>query len=75
MVQKIHPRGLIWVPSFPLHVGRSAEKKWQQFRPYIKKSMNNDTVSKTFGSILNELRLDYIVQSAGCFSNSCDKFR
>ena len=26
-------------PKFPPHVGRSAKKNWQQFRPYIKKSM------------------------------------
>ena len=48
MVQKIHPRGTPGAPpgcnlgpKFPPHVGRSAEKNWQQFRSYIKKSMTN----------------------------------
>ena len=27
-------------PKFPPHVGKSAKKNWQQFRPYIKKSMS-----------------------------------
>ena len=26
MVQKIHPRHLIWVPSFPPHAGHLSEK-------------------------------------------------
>ena len=27
MVQKIHPRGVIWVPSISPHAGRLSEKK------------------------------------------------
>ena len=26
MVQKIHSRGVIWAPSFPLHAGHLSEK-------------------------------------------------
>ena len=26
MVPKVHPRGVIWVPSFPPHVGHLPEK-------------------------------------------------
>ena len=40
MFQKIHPPGCNLGLKFPPHVGRSAEKNWQQFRPYIKKSMD-----------------------------------
>jgi hypothetical protein len=27
MVQKIHPRGVIWVPSFHPHAGHLSEKR------------------------------------------------
>ena len=33
------PPGRNLGPKFPPHVGRSPKKIWQQFRPYIKKSM------------------------------------
>ena len=39
MVQKIHPQGVIWVPSSRLMWADHQKKIWQQFRPYIKKSM------------------------------------
>jgi hypothetical protein len=29
MVQKIHPRGVIWIPSISPHAGRLSEKKWR----------------------------------------------
>ena len=31
------PMGCNLGPKFPPHVGKSVEKNWQQFRPYIKK--------------------------------------
>ena len=40
MVQKIHPRGVIWVPSSRLIWADHQKKIWQQFRPYIKKFMS-----------------------------------
>ena len=39
MVQKIHPQGVIFVPSSRLMWADHQKKIWQQFRPYIKKSM------------------------------------
>ena len=48
MVQKIHPWGVIWVPSSRLMWAGQLKKSWQQFRPYIKKSMDKLTFFQAF---------------------------
>ena len=37
---KTPPLGWNLGPNFPPHVGKSAKRNWQQFHPYIKKSMD-----------------------------------
>ena len=56
MVQKIHPRGVIWVPNPCLMWADQLKKNWQQFRPYIMKSMANaidEIISEGAFSILS----------------------
>ena len=40
MVQKIHPRDVIWIPKSRLMLSTCQKKKWQHSCPSIKKSMS-----------------------------------
>ena len=55
MFQKIHPWGCTLGPKFPPHVGRPAKKIWQQFRPYMKKSMPRLFLQQNNSSTLWEI--------------------
>ena len=58
MVQKIHPKGVILIPSSLLMWADQLKKNSQQFRPYIKKSMPSKTIEpglSTKGKALNLL--------------------
>ena len=43
MVQKIHRRSVIWVPSFPPHAGHLSEKRMTTKLSSMKMSMNIQT--------------------------------
>ena len=52
-------------PKLKPHVGRSAKKNWQQFRPYIKKSMSRVTYVSWWG--LNEGNIILFLTFSACF--------
>ena len=62
MLQKIHPWVVILVPNLSLMWADQLKKNWQQFRPYIKKSMVKVSNHPTQGQ-----QMEFVFKNWSCF--------